>query len=248
MSMLRDIEEIKSGVEKAVHAANYQSSINRRKIKFAASKTSEGNFCFPVKVEPTIDDLIKIGYECDKIISEQKRIIKSLTSIGFKTIQKYFVNSEGTKIIQSYTDVVADLVATAHESGLTESVNITEGGRGGLETITKDKNIFKIAEFVSDKADALLDAKPVKEKKSTIVMNPDFVSLLTHEILGHPSEADRVLGKEMAWAGGAWWAGKLGTKIGSDVLNVFDDPTIEGSLGWYEFDDEGIKSGRTNLI
>ena len=33
-------------------------------------------------------------------------------------------------------------------------------------------------------------------------MNPDFVSLLTHEILGHSSEADRVLGKEMAWTGG----------------------------------------------
>ena len=51
-----------------------------------------------------------------------------------------------------------------------------------------------------------------------------------------------------AWAGGAWWAGKLGTKIGSDELNVFDDPTIQGSLGWYEFDDEGVKSNRTNLI
>ena len=42
------------------------------------------------------------------------------------------------------------------------------------------------------------DVEPAKEEKATVVMNPDFVSLLTHEILGHPSEADRVLGKEMA--------------------------------------------------
>ena len=61
---------------------------------------------------------------------------------------------------------------------LTESVNITEGGRGGLEKLTKNKDVFAIAEFVSDKADALLDAKPAKEDKSTVVMNPDFVSLL----------------------------------------------------------------------
>ena len=73
-------------------------------------------------------------------------------------------------------------------------------------------------------------------------MNPDFVSLLTHEILGHPSEADRVLGKEMAWAGGAWWKDKIGEKIGSDYLNVFDDPTIKESLGWYLFDDEGVET------
>ena len=243
-----NIEEIKSGVEKAVQAANYQSSTNRQKIKFSASNGNEGNFSSPVKIEPTIDDLIKIGYECDKIISEQKRIIKSLTSIGFKTIQKYFVNSEGSKIRQNYTDVVADLVATAHESGLTQTVNITEGGRGGIEKLTEKDCLTKSASFVSKKASELIDAKPAKEEKATVVMNPDFVALLTHEILGHPSEADRVLGKEMAWAGGAWWAGKLGEQIASEELNVFDDPTIEESLGWYKFDDEGNIAKRTPLI
>ena len=72
--------------------------------------------------------------------------------------------------------------------------------------------------------------------------------LLTHEILGHPSEADRVLGKEMAWAGGSWWRGKINEKIGSENLTVFDDPTIKETLGWYYFDDEGIPAQRTSLI
>jgi len=79
-------------------------------------------------------------------------------------------------------------------------------------------------------------------------MNPYFVSLLTHEILGHPSEADRVLGKERAWAGGAWWKDKIGERIGSDILNVFDDPTIKESLGWYYFDDEGVETKKTTLV
>jgi TldD protein len=52
----------------------------------------------------------------------------------------------------------------------------------------------------------------------------------------------------MAWAGGAWWKGKIGQKIGSKELNVFDDPTIKESLGWYYFDDEGIKTKRTTLV
>ena len=198
--------------------------------------------------EPSLDELVKIGFDCDKIIQSQKRIIKAVTSLGFATTSKYFASSEGSKISQNITDVVVDLVATAHESGLTQSVNITEGGRGGMEKITKEIDILEKAKFVSEKASQLIDAKPAKESKSTVVLNPDFVSLLTHEILGHPSEADRVLGKEMAWAGGAWWAGKIGEKIGSDNLNVFDDPTLEGSLGWYHYDDEGVKSSRTNLI
>jgi len=130
---------------------------------------------------------------------------------------------------------------------LTQSVNITEGGRGGMEKLEND-DVFATAEFISIKASELIDAKPAKEEKATVVMNPDFVALLTHEILGHPSEADRVLGKEMAWAGGAWWAGKIGEQIGSETLNVFDDPTIDGTIGWHKYDDEGIKSTKTKLI
>ncbi len=67
-------------------------------------------------------------------------------------------------------------------------------------------------------------------------------------MVAHPSEADRVLGKEMAWAGGAWWKNKLGERIGSEQLNVFDDPTIEESLGWYYFDDEGVQTQKTTLM
>lgn len=51
----------------------------------------------------------------------------------------------------------------------------------------------------------------------------------------------------MVLAGGAWWKDKLGDKIGSDILNVFDDPTIKDSLGWYQFDDEGVKL-KTTLV
>lgn len=131
------------------------------------------------------------------------------------------------------------MIAIANESGITQSINTTEGGRGGLEQITNKINLK--AEEIAINASRLINADTIKEDKGVVVMNPDFVSLLTHEILGHPSEADRVLGKEMAWAGGAWWKGKIGEKIGSKELNVFDDPTIKESLGWYDFDDEGVK-------
>ncbi|HXX05421.1 MAG TPA: TldD/PmbA family protein, partial [Candidatus Bathyarchaeia archaeon] len=151
-------------------------------------------------------------------------------------------------ITHNFVDVIANLSATAHCSGLTESVNTTEGGRGGLEMITGKNDLLVVAQSISEKADALLDAQTVKEEKATVVMNPDFVALLTHEILGHPSEADRVLGKEMAWAGGAWWSGKLGSKIGSTEFNVIDDPTIPSSLGWYKYDDEGVMASKKLLI
>jgi len=239
----KSFEQIKDAIDAAIKNTGYNT---RNKNELYPNHPNKTKIDFPVLKKPELEELIKIGIECSEIISNTPRIIKSVVSPWYTNNSKYFTNSEGSEIIQNFTDVVVDMVATSHESGLTQSVNVTEGGRGGLEQITN--NIHYCAQEIAVKASQLLDAKPAKEKKATVVMNPDFVSLLTHEILGHPSEADRVLGKEMAWAGGAWWKGKIGQSIGSEELNVFDDPTIKESLGWYYFDDEGVMAKKTTLV
>ena len=238
-------DEIKDILDNTIKNSDYRK-IKNKKIKLHSNPVNKKEINFPVLKKTDIEELIKIGFECNKIISSTPKIIKSITHASYTTNSKYFVNSEGSEILQNFTDIIMEMVATAHESGQTQSVNITEGGRGGLELITN--KIQQSAKEISKKASELIYAKPVKEEKATVVMNPDFVSLLTHEILGHPSEADRVLGKEMAWAGGAWWKGKIGEKIGSKKLNVFDDPTIKESLGWYYFDDEGVETKKTTLV
>ena len=244
----KSIEQIKDVVNTALRNSFHYAKNKKGKVRLCASSSIKTKINFPVLKKPELEELEKIGLECNKVMSDTSRIIKSVVNPECTTNSKYFVNSDGSEILQNFTDVVVDMSATSHESGITQSVNITEGGRGGIEKITNGDKILQSAKQISLKASQLIDAKPAKEDKSVIVMNPDFVSLLTHEILGHPSEADRVLGKEMAWAGGAWWKGKIGEKIGSEKLNVFDDPTIKESLGWYQYDDEGIKTQRTTLI
>ncbi len=242
------IEQIKDAVNDALRNSSHYAKNRKNKINLYPNSINKTKIDFPVLKKPELEELIDIGFECSKIISDTPRIIKSIVNPWYTNNSRYFVNSEGSEIIQNFTDVIVDMVATAHESGLTQSINITEGGRGGIEQISNENKIQQSAQEIALKASQLIDAKPAKEEKARVVMNPDFVSLLTHEILGHPSEADRVLGKEMAWAGGAWWKGKIGEKIGSEKLNVFDDPTIKESLGWYYFDDEGVKTKKTTLV
>ena len=242
----KSFDEIKNILDDTIRNSDYTNSNKKNKINLHNNPINKKQIDFPVLKKPEIEELTSIGLECNRIIMDSPSIIKSVTNPYYVTSSKYFVNSEGSEILQNFTDVIIEMIATAHESGLTQSVNITEGGRGGLELI--QNKVQQSAKEIANKASELINAKPVKEEKTTLVMNPDFVSLLTHEILGHPSEADRVLGKEMAWAGGAWWKGKIGEKIGSENLNVFDDPTIKESLGWYYFDDEGVETKRTNLV
>lgn len=241
----KSFEEIKDKID---HAVKNSSHYRKKKIETYSNTVNNAKINFPVLKKPSIEELIKIGLDCSQIILDTPKIIKSIINPQYTENSKYFTNSEGSKIEQNFTDVIIDMNAVAHDSGITQSINTTEGGRGGLEQITDKEKIQQKAKEISQKASELIIAKFAKEEQTTVVMNPDFVSLLTHEILGHPSEADRVLGKEMAWAGGAWWKGKIGEKIGSKNLNVFDDPTIKESLGWYFFDDEGIKTQKTTLV
>ena len=239
-------DQIKEILNNTIKNSSYNGASRKNKIKLHKNSDTKIKIDFPVLKKPELDEIVNIGLECSKSMLDNPRIIKSTVNPWYTVNSKYFTNSEGSQITQNFTDTVIEMIATAHESGLTQSVNITEGGRGGLEQVTN--KIYQSAKDISTKASQLIDAKPAKEEKARVVMNPDFVALLAHEILGHPSEADRVLGKEMAWAGGAWWKGKIGEKIGSSELNVFDDPTIKDSLGWYYFDDEGVETKKTTLI
>ena len=243
-----DIRGLEKGIDDAIKSAKHYSVKKKSPVKLAEVPIVQKNIKYDVKKEADLDSLINIARECDKIIRSNETIIKDTVTASNNATKKYFVSSEGAKIQQGFSDVVVDLVATARQNGITQSINTTEGGRGGLEKITDDVNVYEVAKDMTEKASKLVSAKAAKEENAKVVLNPDFVALLTHEILGHPSEADRVLGKEMAWAGGAWWTGLLGKRVGSEQLNVIDDPTISGSLGWFEYDDEGTKSQRKQLL
>jgi TldD protein len=41
---------------------------------------------------------------------------------------------------------------------------------------------------------------------------------------------------------------KIGSKLGNDILNIIDDPTMPNQLGFYKYDDEGVKTRPTQLM
>jgi len=95
------------------------------------------------------------------------------------------------------------------------------------------------------------EGKAVKPGKMDLVCGTEVSGIASHESCGHPIEADRILGREMSQAGrsfiykdGPYW---IGTRIGSDIVTIVDDPTVANSYGHYEYDDEGIRAQRRFL-
>jgi TldD protein len=96
-----------------------------------------------------------------------------------------------------------------------------------------------------------LKAPSVKPGKYDLVLDPSHTWLTIHESVGHPLELDRVLGYEANYAGTSFATlDKLKERFqyGSDKVTLFADKVQPGSLGAVGFDDEGVKTGRWDLV
>ncbi len=220
-------------------------------VKLARSRAYRDSYAVEVKVDLediAFEDKLQQFLKWEQRLHKSKNVVRGLIDYTGIKISKLFVNSEGANIKFANTIIWATLKADAKKGALTQFYEQTVGHAGGYEIFEKH-DMGEFATETGRKAASLLKAKAAKtEKDATVILEPNYVALLSHEIVGHPSEADRVLGREAAWAGTAWWTGKIGQKIGSEYCTVYDDPTVPKTLGFYRYDDEGVKAERKVLI
>jgi len=153
---------------------------------------------------------------------------------------KYFVNSEGTRINEELVTTKLGGSIIAQEGPLTQTVRMAFGGSNGFQKLRgREAEALEKAKIALD----LLSAEPVKAGAYRMVLNPGMAGVFTHEAFGHFSEADIVrdlpaLREKM----------KIGTKLGADILNIIDDASMADQLGYYKYDDEGVAVRRVPLM
>lgn len=68
-----------------------------------------------------------------------------------------------------------------------------------------------------------------------------------HESYGHQGEAERM--QKNKWGEvSTLFKDRIGEHVAPDFLSFYDDPTLPGLLGSYNFDDEGIRAQRVPII
>ena len=99
-----------------------------------------------------------------------------------------------------------------------------------------------IKEELAENIAFMKNAKPVEAGEYPVILSPMVAGVFAHESFGHKSEADFMIGDETMkkeWA--------LGSKVGSDILSIYDSGLDLGS-GYVPYDDEGTKARKTYLI
>ena len=206
-------------------------------------KTATGRSIEDVPMEEKVNHLIQ-WQNCARVSKRIKSVMTDYT--GIKT-WKAFGNTDETRISSEKDVCWVYSKAFAKDVGGLKSFSEIVGGSDGYDTLVNTAE--SQLKDVGKKALEIAKASNAKNENSVpVILHPNFAGLLCHEICGHASEADRILGKERARAGTSWWFKNLGEKIGSESVTAVDDPTIKGSLGYYLYDDEGVKAGPKVLV
>ncbi len=122
------------------------------------------------------------------------------------------------------------------------------GASGGLEWLDYWKVESELEKKIREVDNVLTKGKVPREGKTDVVLSSMLAGIMAHESVGHPFEADRILGREAAQAGMSYLKDLKSNKIGSSAVSVIDDPTLPNSNGFFQIDDEGIKARPKYLI
>ena len=165
-----------------------------------------------------------------------------------------FLSSEGADIEQTILQSGAGIVATAVGEGDFQQRSYPNSPRGnyvcgGFEFVREMDLAGNGARVARESLD-LLAAPECPSLETTLILFSNQLGLQIHESVGHPTELDRILGMEAAYAGTSFVnledRGRL--RYGSPLVSITADATLAGALGSFGFDDEGVPAQRTPLI
>ncbi len=151
-----------------------------------------------------------------------------------------FANSEGTYVEQDRVDVSIRMTAMARDGAEVQQSGVSLGSLGDFTFV---ESLHQDAQQVADQAISLLRAPEVKGGEYTVVLDPILAGVFIHEAFGHLSEADHIYAEPRMQE-----LMVLGRRFGGPHLNVVDGAAVPGLRGSYQYDDEGVRAQRTDLI
>src|SRR2546429_3222124 len=248
-----DDAAVRGIVDEAFRRAEASASVQRRTVRLAPidpqrgeSRTQSARDPFAVPLAERIDHLRAVD-----AASVGPNIKTRRSSIAAYRTRKHLATSEGTDVSQEIVEAGAGLSVLAVKAGRKPASRYDSRlvRQAGWEYVEHLDLVARAGRYRDD-AEATLDAPLTTERPTTLVFAPEFLALLVHESCGHPTEADRLLEHEVAFAGTTFmWPedrGKL--RYGSRHVSMTADATVPGGMGTFGWDDDGVPAMKTKLV
>ncbi len=247
-------ETVTRVVDKAVKMARASSHLKTSRICFSEEEAYSVDWRVYEKKrleDWSLSSKIDLLKNLDKtVISQGVNVSSRHLGYSERRTERVYANTEGALVsaVVPQPSFFMLVTVTDPSKGIIQRT-LQFGGSGGVEVVESWRLEEKLGAEVKTLHKMLTESVKAPEGVMDVVVGSEVAGIISHEASGHPGEADRILGREGAQAGESYLkAGDLNRTIGSEAVNVVDDPTIPRSYGFYLFDDEGVKARRKYLI
>ncbi|MDW8039822.1 MAG: TldD/PmbA family protein [Nitrososphaerota archaeon] len=239
-----DADILMDAVSHACKMAKAASLKLKNPIKLAESKAIEDHVPVKPKRNPSevpVETKIKTTLSIAENVLGYDNRVRSCTVDYLDLVgTNFFINSEGTRIEQDKLYVWLRVLATAKEKDIFTFSREEVGSTAGYEVFDVETPEV-VGERVAKRAVNQLRAKTPKGGTFPAILGPNVVGVFVHEAFGHLAEADLTLS-------GSVLMDKLGKKVASESVTIYDDGTVEGAFGSFKYDDEGVPTQKTLLV
>jgi TldD protein len=245
---------VRSLTSKTVKMAKSSAGLVKKKVRLEDSPSVRRKVTAPEKEKIEGADaawLKSLLVEIDRRILSGKgpKIPNRILVASSELDEKYYVNSDGSEVESRVPRIHFFGILTAIEGAEVAQRMIQQAETGGLEVVKRLRLVSKVEEEARILREVIAKAAKLQPGVMDVILSPELSGIAAHESVGHPQEADRVLGREGAQAGESYLKkDSIGFRVGSKEANISDDPTIVHSNGYSPVDDEGVRATKRRLI
>jgi TldD protein len=178
-------------------------------------------------------------------LNKLTRAHESIAQVQLNAMQRMqqveIFNTEGLHVQDQRHYARLAATAIAQDGSNQATGGDSPGAMAGWDFI-ENLNVEQLAQHAAKQALTMLHADDSPAGKLPVVIDSGFGGVIFHEACGHSLETTSVQKKASVFHD------KMGEMIASEVVSATDDGTMPNEWGSINFDDEGTKTQRTELI
>ncbi len=203
----------------------------------------------PVAFSFSRDRWVKLARSLSATFKRHPEIFDSEVKITGEKMVRYFVSSEGSRI------VTEQVLYGLHVSAITRAPDgqLLDNSRdyyAPLESqLPSDETLTREAQKMVEELLALRSAPAIDPYTGPAILSPEAAGVLFHEAVGHRLEGERQHDDNE----GKTFRGQVGRPVLPSFLTIRDDPTLRALEnrplnGYYLFDEEGVRGQPVVLV
>ena len=249
-----DLDKLTDTVKLAYDTALASAILLRNKAVLSPKNAVTDEYRTPIMTDPfkvPMEKKIGLLMECNKTMAVIAGLSRYGAYMDFRREEVIFADTDNSYILQVFYQSGGGIYALA-EAQRRSYGNLLRAGYEAVLELRLPEHSKKIAE----EAVALSKAEDCPAGEFDLILMPTQLQLQIHESVGHPTELDRVLGSEAAFAGASFVStediapGNVLT-YGSEHVSIVADATDHRGgkgLGTFGYDDEGVPAQNITII